>query len=77
MLDSINGLVFISEPMATTRELSGLFAGRLDFIANKRDFDFQLALYELTPAKDYIQLAPYWSRASNVPMRRCPCRSSG
>jgi hypothetical protein len=49
----------VTEPLATSTELSGLFAGRLDFIANKSDFDFQVALYELTPAKDYIQLAPF------------------
>jgi putative CocE/NonD family hydrolase len=66
VLDSTNGLVFISEPLAKATELSGLFSGHLDFIANKRDFDFQVALYELTAAKDYIQLAPYWSRASYV-----------
>jgi uncharacterized protein len=66
VLDSTNGLVFISEPLAKATELSGLFSGHLDFIANKRDFDFQVALYELTAAQDYIQLAPYWSRASYV-----------
>jgi len=65
-LDSTNGLVFISEPLPKAAEFSGLFSGHLDFIANKRDFDFQVALYELTAAKDYIQLAPYWSRASYV-----------
>jgi putative CocE/NonD family hydrolase len=65
-LDSTNGLVFISEPLTKAAELSGLFSGHLDFIANKSDFDFQVALYELTAAQDYIQLAPYWSRASYV-----------
>ena len=65
-LDSTNGLVFISEPLTESTELSGLFAGHLDFIANKRDFDFQVALYELTPAQDYVQLAPFWARASHV-----------
>jgi uncharacterized protein len=66
VLDSTNGLVFVSEPLAKGTEFSGLFSGHLDFIANKRDFDFQVALYELTAAQDYIQLAPYWSRASYV-----------
>jgi uncharacterized protein len=65
-LDSTNGLVFISEPLTKATEMSGLFSGHLDFVANKRDFDFQVALYELTAANDYIQLAPYWSRASYV-----------
>jgi putative CocE/NonD family hydrolase len=66
VLDSTNGLVFIGEPLPKATELSGLFRGHLEFIANKRDFDFQVALYELTAAKDYVQLAPYWSRASYV-----------
>jgi predicted acyl esterase len=65
-LDATNGLTFISEPLAQSTELSGLFGGHLDFITNKRDFDFQVALYELTAAQDYIQLAPYWARASYV-----------
>jgi uncharacterized protein len=65
-LDSTNGAVFISEPLTESAELSGLFSGHLDFLANKRDFDFQVALYELTAARDYVQLAPYWARASHV-----------
>ena len=65
-LDSTNGLVFLSEPISKPTELSGLFNGHLEFIANKADFDFQVALFELTAGKDYIQLAPYWSRASYV-----------
>ncbi len=63
-LDTANGLKFISDPIAGPAEISGLFSGHLDFIANKKDFDFQVALYELTSAGDYVQLAPYWSRAS-------------
>ena len=63
-LDSSNGLVFISEPLAKPAEMSGLFGGHLEFIANKSDFDFQVSLYELSREGDYFQLAPYWSRAS-------------
>jgi uncharacterized protein len=65
-LDSSNGLVFISEPLANPTEMSGLFSGHLEFVANKSDFDFQVSLYELSSAGDYFQLAPYWSRASHV-----------
>jgi uncharacterized protein len=65
-LDSSNGLVFISEPLASHTEMSGLFSGHLEFTVNKSDFDFQVALYELTADKDYVQLAPFWSRASYV-----------
>ena len=65
-LDSSNGLVFVSEPLAKSTEMSGLFSGHLEFTANKSDFDFQVSLYELSPEGDYFQLAPYWSRASYV-----------
>jgi predicted acyl esterase len=38
----------------------------LDFITNKKDFDFNVQLYELTPEGEYVQLSYYWSRASYV-----------
>jgi putative CocE/NonD family hydrolase len=65
-IDISNGLEFISDPFAESVELSGLFSGRLNFVANKKDFDFQVTLYELTPNGEYFLLAPYWSRASHV-----------
>ena len=46
--------------------MSGLFSGHFDFSVNKRDFDFQVSLSELSSDKDYVQLAPFWSRASYV-----------
>jgi hypothetical protein len=66
LLDSSNGLVYISEPLRGSIEASGLFSAHLEFMTNKSDFDFQVALYELTAGKEYIQLARYWSRASYV-----------
>ena len=65
-VDISNGLEFISNPLTERIELSGLFSGQLDFVTNKRDFDFQVTLYELTPKGEYFLLAPYWSRASHV-----------
>ena len=65
-LDTSNGIAFISDPISKPTELSGLFSGHLDFITNKKDFDFQIALFELTSTGDYVQLAPYWARASYV-----------
>jgi uncharacterized protein len=65
-LDSANGLVFISQPLATPTEMSGLFSAHLEFIANKSDFDLEVRLFELSSDGDYFQLAPYWSRASSV-----------
>ena len=71
-LDTWNGIEFISNPLTNATELSGLFSGRLDFVTNKKDFDFEIDLYELTPHGDYVQLAPYWSRASYVGDRSYP-----
>jgi predicted acyl esterase len=68
-IDTHNGLEFISEPLSRTTEMSGLFSGQLDFVTNKKDFDFEIDLYELTAQGDYIQLAPYWTRASYVASR--------
>lgn len=65
-VDTHNGIQFVSDPLPQATELSGLFSGQLDFITNKKDFDFEIDLYELTPQGDYLQLAPYWARASYV-----------
>jgi hypothetical protein len=65
-VDTWNGVEFVSDPLTKPTELSGLFSGRLDFVTNKKDFDFEIDLYELTPHGEYVQLAPYWSRASYV-----------
>jgi len=65
-LDSTNGLVFVSDPFTKQIEMSGLFSGQLDFTTNKQDFDLEIDLYKLTPAGEYLQLAPYWARASYV-----------
>lgn len=65
-VDSTNGLVFVSDPFTKPVEMSGLFSGRLGFITNKKDFDFEIDLYQMTPKGDYLQLAPYWARASYV-----------
>ena len=65
-VDSWNGAEFVSDPLPAPIEMSGLFSGHLDFVSNKRDFDFEVDLYELTPEGKYLQLAPYWSRASYV-----------
>ncbi len=65
-LDSWNGVVFMSDPFPKPIELSGLFSGRLDFIANKKDLDFRIDLYELTSKGEYVTLSFYMARASFV-----------
>ena len=46
--------------------MSGLFSGRLVFVTNKRDFDFNIQLYELKADGEYFQLSYHWARASYV-----------
>ena len=45
-------------------ELSGLFSGRLAFVTNKRDFDFNSSLYELTSKGEHVELSYLTARAS-------------
>jgi len=63
-LDDHNGLVFASAPMEQATEVSGLLSGRLDFVANKRDMDVSVALYERMADGRYLQLTTYMGRAS-------------
>jgi putative CocE/NonD family hydrolase len=65
-IDARTGLTFIGDPIPEASEWSGLFSGHLEFITNKRDFDFTLQPYVLSPQGKYTALPPYWSRASYV-----------
>jgi uncharacterized protein len=65
-VDTRNGVTFISDPIADAIEWSGLLAGHLEFVTNKRDFDFTVQPYALSPQGKYTALSPYWSRASYV-----------
>jgi hypothetical protein len=66
VLDTYESLEFISAPFATPVEVSGLYRASLDVVINKKDFDFEIALYELTPDGKYVQLAYDFQRASQV-----------
>jgi putative CocE/NonD family hydrolase len=61
-----NSVRFVSGPLTTPLEISGLFSGQLHFIANKRDFDFSVTLYEQTSQGEHIHLSHLWARASYV-----------
>jgi putative CocE/NonD family hydrolase len=65
-VDTWNGIEFVSDPLSETTVMSGLFSGHLDLVSNKKDFDFEIDLYEQTPKGDYVQLAPFWTRASYI-----------
>ena len=58
-------VLFMSEPLASM-EISGLYSGHLDFIINKKDIDWSVSLFELTPRGEYILLSPVQLRASNA-----------
>ncbi|MGO1002670.1 CocE/NonD family hydrolase [Lysobacter sp. CA196] len=64
VLDSEGSLVFVSEPFAEAVEFSGLFGGHLDLIANKRDLDLHIGLYELNAKGEYFELSRFQSRLS-------------
>ncbi|MWN78540.1 CocE/NonD family hydrolase [Labilibaculum sp. A4] len=59
-----DGLVFISEPFQKGKIINGSFSGNLEISANKKDFDYSVNLYELTPEGRYFQLSYYIGRAS-------------
>lgn len=63
-IDSWNGVEYLSEPLKQDTEVSGLFSGHLDLVTNKKDLDFVVELYELTPGGDYVDLTYKMVRAS-------------
>ncbi|HTW36728.1 MAG TPA: CocE/NonD family hydrolase [Rhizomicrobium sp.] len=69
-VDTWNSLEFVGDPIAKPLEMSGLFSGHLDFISNKKDFDFIVQFYERTAQGRYFELSTYMARASFVGDRR-------
>jgi hypothetical protein len=65
-IDTLNSVVYQSDPLPTATEISGLFRAHLELVTNKRDFDFALSVFELRTDGTYMQLPPYQSRASYV-----------
>jgi predicted acyl esterase len=53
-----------SEPLDEATEVSGLFAGKLEFVVNKKDFDASITLFEQTAEGKYFQLSYHWMRMS-------------
>jgi len=51
-----DGVAFVSAPLPRAIEFHGLFSARLDFTVNKMDMDVNIALYELLPSGEYLQL---------------------
>ncbi|HEX6368892.1 MAG TPA: CocE/NonD family hydrolase, partial [Longimicrobium sp.] len=65
-IDTANAVVLVSEPLTAATEVSGLLTGHLELIANRRDFDFTITLYEWTADGQYFQLPPFITRASHA-----------
>jgi len=65
-IDQLNSLLWASDPLPQATEVSGLFSGHLELVANKRDFDFAVSIFEHRADGTYLQLPPYQSRASYV-----------
>lgn len=65
-IDSANAVVLVSEPLTAATEVSGLLSGHLQLIANRRDFDFTITLYEWMADGQYFQLPPFITRASHA-----------
>jgi putative CocE/NonD family hydrolase len=59
-------IVFWGDPLPGSVEVSGLISGQLDFVTNKKDLDFKVALFELLPNGDYFQLSYAMGRASHA-----------
>jgi putative CocE/NonD family hydrolase len=63
-LGARNSLVFATAPLAQAMEVDGTFAGRLRVVANKKDLDLSVGLYEQLADGTCIPLAYYIGRAS-------------
>ncbi|MEH6537770.1 MAG: CocE/NonD family hydrolase [Psychroserpens sp.] len=59
-----DGLVFKSEALKEDVIMNGSFLGNLEFSINKKDVDYSVIVYELTPENKYFHLSYYIGRAS-------------
>jgi uncharacterized protein len=66
VIDTYQSVVFETAPLDRSTDISGLFSGKLDFVTNKKDFDFQIQLYEHTVEGKYFELSWYTARASYI-----------
>ncbi|REG89391.1 CocE/NonD family hydrolase [Winogradskyella sediminis] len=59
-----DGLIFKSEPLKEEVIINGSFFGNLEFSINKKDVDYSVIVYQLTPEGNYFHLSYYIGRAS-------------
>ena len=68
-LDTHLGVVYASTPFRKPVDLVGVFSGQLDFVTNKKDFDVNVSLYELTAQHAYVGVTYYQARVSYIRSR--------
>jgi uncharacterized protein len=51
-----NAVVFLSGPLHRPLQVSGLVSGQLAFVARRSPLELRIALYELMPSGDYLEL---------------------
>ena len=59
-----DGLIFKSETLKEDVIINGSFLGNLEFSLNKKDVDYSVILYQLTPEGNYFHLSYFIGRAS-------------
>jgi len=59
-----DGLLFKSDVLKEDMILNGSFFGNLEFTTNKKDVDYAVIAYQLTPEGNYFHLSYYIGRAS-------------
>jgi uncharacterized protein len=59
-----SGLVYKTEPLKESLEISGRFTGQIIASINKKDMDYSIALFEQLPDGQYFYLSYYMGRAS-------------
>lgn len=65
-LDTNNGLLFVSDPVKESTDISGRFSGLLNVIINKKDIDYSVVLFEQMPDGKYFLLSYFMGRASHA-----------
>lgn len=59
-----NGLMFYSDPLPQAVSLTNNFTGQMKVMINKKDLDYSVVLFELTPEGKYFYLSYFMGRAS-------------
>lgn len=59
-----DGLIFKSEELNEDVIMNGSFLGNLEFSINKKDVDYSVIVYQLTPENKYFNLSYYIGRGS-------------